>query len=124
MKNVLKKHRISFKNASVGLIWAFQTQPNYKIHLILSLLAIIGGIYYRLSYIEWLVIAVLITIGLVIETINTAIEVTTDAIDGKQREDIKIAKDVSAAAMLIFAIGSLAIVIIIFVPKILLTFNF
>ena len=57
--------------------------------------------------------------GLAIETINTAIEETTDAIDIKIREDIKIAKDVSAAAMLIYAIGATIIALMIFVPKIM-----
>lgn len=116
---MIKKHTISIKNALTGLIWALKTQPNYKIHLILSLMAIGGGFYYRISYQEFLVIIVLITVGLVIETINTGIESTTDAIDTRWREDIKIAKDVSAAAMLIFAIGSIAIVLIIFIPKII-----
>ena len=57
--------------------------------------------------------------GLVIETINTAIEEATDAIDTKIREDIKIAKDISAAAMLIYAIGAIVIALMIFIPKIL-----
>lgn len=74
----------------------------------------------KVSYVEFLTILLLITMGFVIETINTGIEATTDAIDKKIREDIKIAKDVSAAAMLIFAIGSFVIACIIFVPKILL----
>jgi len=118
MKHILKSHTISFKNAFTGLIWALRTQPNYKIHFSLSFLAILGGVYCQLSYAEWLIIGVLIITGLIIETINTAIEVTTDAIDLRQREDIKIAKDVSAAAMLIFAVGSFIIAAVIYLPKI------
>lgn len=116
--NFIKRHTISFRNALAGLIWAFKTQPNYKVHLAVSLLAIIGGIYYQLAYVEWLVVFLLITSGLVMETINTALEATTDAIDIRRREDIKIAKDVSAAAMLIFAVGAFIIASIIFLPKI------
>ena len=54
---------------------------------------------------------------MVIETINTAIESTTDAIDTKIREDLRISKDVSAAAMLIYAIGATIIALMIFIPK-------
>lgn len=54
-----------------------------------------------------------------IETINTAIEAATDAIDTKIREDIRITKDVSAAAMLVYAIGATIIAIMIFVPRII-----
>lgn len=120
---MFKRHTVSFKNAYNGLIWSLKTQPNYRIHLCLSLTAILAGFLLKISYFEFLIIIFLITLGLVIETINTAIEEATDAIDTKIREDIKIAKDVAAAAMLIFAAGSVIIASIIFVPKIFLIFN-
>ena len=116
---MIKRHSISFKHAFEGLRWVLKTQPNYRIHLILSVVALFGSWFFRVSYTEFLIIIFLITMGLVIETINTGIEATTDAIDRKIREDIKIAKDVSAAAMLLFAIGSFLIACIIFIPKIL-----
>ncbi|MDH7476723.1 MAG: diacylglycerol kinase family protein [Microgenomates group bacterium] len=115
---MIKKHTISIKNALAGLKWAIRTQPNYRVHFSLSLLALLGSYYWHVSSGEFLLIIFLITIGLVIETVNTAIEETTDAIDKKWRDDIKIAKDVSAAAMLIFALGSVIIASLIFIPKI------
>lgn len=117
---MLKKHTISLKNAFNGLIWSFKTQPNYRIHLSLSLASLGFGFWLKISYIEYLIIIFLITVGLVIETINTSIEEATDAIDIKIREDIRIAKDVSAAAMLIYAIGATIIAMMIFLPKILI----
>jgi len=114
---MFKKHTISFKNAYNGLVWSLKTQPNYKIHLSLSLLSLGLGFWLKISYAEYLIIIFLITVGLVIETINTAIEAATDAIDTKIREDIRITKDVSAAAMLIYAIGATVIALMIFVPK-------
>lgn len=116
---MFKTHTISFKNALNGLIWSLKTQPNYRIHLSLSLLALGLSIWLSISYYEFLIIIFLITIGLVIETINTAIESTTDAIDTKIREDIRISKDVSAAAMLIYAVGATIIAGIIFLSKIM-----
>lgn len=115
---MFKRHTISVKHAFDGLIWALKTQPNYRIHIILSLIAIVAGYIYKISYFEYLIIIFMITVGLVIETINTGLEQTTDAIDRKIREDIKIAKDVAAAAMLIYAVGAIIISVIIFVPKI------
>jgi diacylglycerol kinase len=76
------------------------------------------GFWLQISYIEFLIIIFLITVGLVIETINTAIESTTDAIDTRIREDIRISKDVAAAAMLVYAIGATVIAMMIFIPKI------
>ncbi len=115
---MIKRHTISVKNAFNGLTYSLKSQPNYKIHLVLSVLALIGGIVFHISYIEFLIIVIMISVGLTIETINTAIEQTTDAIDLKWREDIKLAKDLSAAAMLIFALGALVVAGIIFIPKI------
>lgn len=115
--HMFKKHTISFKNAFNGLVWSLKTQPNYRIHLSLSLLALGLGFWLKISYIEYLIIILLITVGLVIETLNTAIEAATDAIDTKIREDIRITKDVSAAAMLIYAIGATITALIIFIPK-------
>jgi len=62
--------------------------------------------------------------GLTIETINTAIEQTTDAIEQGWRDDIGIAKDVSAGAMLIFSLSASIIACVIFMPKIVQLFIF
>ncbi len=120
---MIKKHTISIKNAWHGLKWALSTQPNYRVHLFLSVLAIVGGMYFNISQGEFLTIFVLITLGFSIETINTAIEETTDAIDTKTRPDIGHAKDVAAGAMLVFAIGALIISGIIFLPHIFQLFS-
>jgi diacylglycerol kinase len=120
---MIRKHTISFKHAFEGLVGAFSTQPNYRIHLVLSLLSILAGSYLRISSIEFIIIGLLITVGLVIETINTAIEETCDAIDITIRPDIKVAKDAAAAAMLIFAIGASVLAACIFIPHIISLFS-
>jgi len=114
MHQILKKHTISVKNAVAGVVWAFNTQPNFRIHLFISTLAVLAGYIVGIGIIEWIVIIATIMGGLVIELINTAIEATTDAIDLKIRPDIKIAKDVAAGAMLIYASGAVIIAYIIF----------
>src|SRR3989338_10455112 len=106
MMKHIKRHTISFKNAFSGVKWALSTQPNYKIHAFLSAVTIIFGVYFAISETEWLIIITLITGGFTVETLNTAVEATTDAIDIKWRHDIKIAKDLAAAAMLFYAIGA------------------
>jgi diacylglycerol kinase len=76
-----------------------------------------------LQYPEWLIILSLIVLGLVVEMINTAIETTTDAITKEWRNDIKIAKDVAAASMLVFATGAGLIACTIYIPKLLNLLN-
>ncbi len=116
---MIGKHIYSFKNALNGLNWLITTQPNFRLHLLLSILAVLLGIVLKVAYSEFLLIFLLIGIGLAIETVNTAIEEAIDAIHKNWSEEIKIAKDVSAGAMLIFSITALVIACFIFIPRIL-----
>lgn len=116
---MIKKHVFSFKNALNGLVWIFKTQVNFRIHAILSLFAVIGGLILKISSTEFFIIFAFIGIGLAVEALNTAIEEAIDAIHKDWSEEIKIAKDVSAAAMLIIALSALIVACIIFIPKIL-----
>lgn len=115
----MKRHYLSIKNALSGLILAFKTQPNYNIHFFLSAVALAGAWFFQITYAEFLIIILFIFLGLTIEMVNTAVEATCDAIDKNHREEIKIAKDVSAAAMLIFSTGAFVVACIIFIPRII-----
>lgn len=119
MITYLLKHFASFRHAYDGLAWAIRTQPNYRVHLIVSFCVVMAGIFFNISRQEWAILVLTISLGLVIETINTAIEAVSDAITREWKEEIKIAKDVSAAAMLTYAIGATCIAVLLFVPKML-----
>jgi diacylglycerol kinase (ATP) len=115
----IRQHHISFKHAFDGIIWAFKSQPNFQIHLTLSLFAIIGGLYFRISATEMTLIILTIVFGLGIEMVNTAIESMTDLIKKEYSLEAKIAKDVAAGMMLLTAIGALFVAGFIFIPKLL-----
>lgn len=117
--NIIRIHHISLKNAIAGLVWAFKTQPNFKIHIALSLGAVIFGLILHISETEMLIIIFTIIIGMSAEMINTSIESMTDLISSSWHQQAKIAKDVSAGMMLITAMGAVLIALIIFVPKII-----
>ena len=119
---MLKKHVYSFQNALSGLKWIARTQINFKIHLFFSLLALVFGFLLEISQTEFLIILTVIGTGLALEAVNTAIEEAIDAIHKDWSDAIKIAKDVSAGAMLIFAITAFVVACLIFLPKILLLF--
>lgn len=113
----MHSHHISFKHALDGLVTAIKTQPNFRIHLFFSILAIVLGIITKINYTEWSIIVYTIVTGLAIELFNTAIEFCVDLITDQYHQLAKYAKDVSAAAMLVFAFGSLVIGGFIFLPK-------
>lgn len=117
--NLIHKHRISFKNAIDGIVWAFSTQPNFRIHICLSIFAISLGIWLQISQLEMTIIIFTIVFGLGIEMVNTSLEAMTDLITKEYRQEAKIAKDVSAGMMLLAAIGATVIAGLIFLPKLL-----
>ncbi len=124
MKKILRRHHISFQNAFAGLWWAFTTQPNFRVHLTLSLLAIGLCWYLAVSAVEWTIVVFTIVLGLGAEMINTSIEAMTDLITRERRLDAKIAKDVSAGMMLTIAFGALAVAGLILGPKLLVRLGF
>lgn len=119
MMGTLRRHHISFKNAFAGLLWAMQTQPNFRIHITCSVLAIGLGLYLRIRAVEMAIILFTIVLGISGELINTALESMTDLITSEWREEAKIAKDVSAGMMLFIAVGAICIAGFIFIPYLL-----
>lgn len=119
MVELIKRHHISFKNAFAGLKWALATQPNFKVHILLALVAVFLGLVAGLSRLEWAVVVFTIFWALACEMINTAIESICDLVTKEWKEEIKIAKDVSAGMMLTVAFGSILVAILLILPKLL-----
>ena len=118
MKELLRKHHISFQAAISGLVWSLSTQPNFRIHFFLSAAALSAAYFLHITRIELIVVVFTIVLGLVAEMINTAIESVTDLVTTEWKEKAKIAKDVSAGMMLTVAIGAVIVAGLIFWPYI------
>lgn len=118
----LRKHHISFKNAINGIIWAFTTQPNFKIHFTLALAALVFGLVLNVTFIEMTILVLTIVFGLAVEMVNTSIESMTDLITMEYRQEAKIAKDVAAGMMLVAAIGAAIVACLIFLPRLISLF--
>ena len=61
----------SFKYAWMGVSYAFQTQRNFRVHVILGTLAIGLGIFLQLSVVEMSVVGLTIGAVLAMELLNT-----------------------------------------------------
>jgi len=109
----------SFKNAINGLVFAFKTQRNFKVHLVISLLVLIFSFWLSIEVEKLLFLLLAIFLGLTVEMANTTFEKTLDAINGNYDPKIKIAKDVAAGMMLLMAVGLALIGLIIFFPPFL-----
>lgn len=102
-----------------GLRFAFVYGRNFKIQIGFAILVSILGFVVKINSYEWLTLFLIITLVLILELVNTAIETVVDMVSLKYHPLAKIAKDVTAGAVLVAAFGSVLIGIIIFLPKIL-----
>jgi len=109
----------SFQYAFEGLISFFTTQHNAIIHLIMTLLAFSAAVFYNLTKVEFILIALATGFVWAAELFNTAVEKLADLVSKEQRPEIKFIKDVSAGAVLLSAATAFITGAIIFLPKLL-----
>ncbi len=111
----------SFKYAFRGFKYSFKTQRNFRIHLIFGLLAFFLAIWLEVSSNHLAILVLTITSVLVLELVNTAIEAVVDLSIGRDFHPLAaIAKDCSAAAVLIASISSLLIAVLLILKPLLL----
>lgn len=120
-----RKHPLasSFKFGFEGIAAAAAKERNVQIHLAISVIVTLSGFIFSINKYEW--IAIILSIGGMVsmEMINTAIERTVDMYTKEYHPLAKQAKDIAAGAVLVFAIASVMIGIIIFLPRILAWFS-
>ena len=109
----------SFGFAASGIRHTFKTQPNFRIHTVFCVLVVIAGLLFKLTAIEWLWILAAISMVLVSELLNTAIEALVDLVSPEYNKKAGIVKDVAAGAVFIAASIAVVIGLIIFLPKFL-----
>ena len=109
----------SFGYAFAGLAYCFRSQRNFRIHLAIALVASLVGIFLGLAWVEWAVLAAMVTLVLCAEMVNTMIEALVDLVTAEYHPLAKVAKDVAAGIVLVTAIGAVAVGLAIFLPKLL-----
>ncbi len=77
-----------------------------------------AGLWLGLSITEWLWITAAAGIVLIVELLNTALEVLVDLVSPAIHPKAKIIKDVAAGSVLMAAVTAVLIGLIIFLPKI------
>ena len=113
----VKKLLDSFNYAIEGIIYSVRTQRNMKIHMIAALLVLVICFIYDLSKIEILAVIITISIVIIAELFNTAVEFAIDATINYYHPLAKIAKNVAAGGVLVAAVNAVVVGYIIFWDK-------
>lgn len=107
-----------FRTAFSGMWRAFLGERNLQIHFLTGLIVIILAFLFHVSYVEKLILLIVIGIVIALELINTAIERAVDLVTAEKHPLAKLAKDTAAAAVLFFAIIAVIIGIAIFIHSV------
>ncbi|WP_231584100.1 diacylglycerol kinase family protein [Domibacillus indicus] len=108
----------SFCFAGNGLKLAL-LEPNIRVHAAAGILVSAAGFIFQLTRMEWCILVLTIAGVIALEMVNTAIEKTVDLVTEEYRPLAKMAKDLAAGAVLLFACMAVIIGCILFIPKIL-----
>jgi diacylglycerol kinase (ATP) len=101
---MLEKNRdflAPFKTALSGLVYTFKTQRHMRFHLYVVSIVLLLAMIFRLRLREVLVLLFVISLVLVAEMFNSAIEATVDLVQPHYHPLAKFAKDIAAGAVLI-----------------------
>jgi diacylglycerol kinase len=109
----------SFSYAGRGLRTLLRSQHNSWIHGAATLLVWLAGWWLGVSRVEWLALILACMAVWTAEAFNTALEFLADAASPEFHPLIEKAKDVAAGAVLICALGALAVGALVFVPHLL-----
>jgi undecaprenol kinase len=112
----LKRLRKSFKYAVKGLIKIFKEEQNLRVQLFAGLSVLFLGAILGINRMEWALLTISISLVLVMEAVNSAIERVADALKPRLSGYIKEVKDIMAAAVLIASLSAVIIGIIIYYP--------
>ncbi|NLV89314.1 MAG: phosphatase PAP2 family protein [Tissierellia bacterium] len=107
----------SFNFAVNGIISALKTERNMRIHYLIAIIVIILSLFFDFSRTELLLLIFAISLVIVAELFNTAIEKVVDLITDRYHPLAKLVKDISAGAVLIAAINSIVVGYLLFFDK-------
>lgn len=105
----------SFRFAGRGLRFALK-ERNLRLHLLAAAITLAAGFWFRILAWQWGVLVLAITLVILAELINTALECVVDLASPGYAELARMAKDVAAGAVLFTALAALALANLIFAP--------
>jgi len=99
----------SFNYAIAGALHGLKTQRNMQIHVIAAVVVLVASLFLNLRRIELVALIFAISIVLISEMFNTAVETIVDLITDSHHPLAGTAKDIGAGAVLIATINALII---------------
>lgn len=109
------RHKLwrSFGFALRGIKQTWRTEQNFRVEVIIGVLALVLGVFLRVNLVP-IILCCLVVLSL--EIVNSALEATLDLLSPEPHPLVKRAKDASAGAVLLAAIGSVVVGLLVLGP--------
>src|SRR5262249_59064131 len=97
-----------------GILHAFSSQRHLRFHFFLAILVLLAGVVWGLPRTELLILFTSISLVIITELVNTAIEGVVDLVTTVYHPLAKLAKDIAAGAVLVAAFNAIVVGTILF----------
>ncbi len=97
-----------------GIIYALRTQRNMRLHALAAGLVFVGALFFRITAFELIALMFAISLVVVAELVNTALEAAVDLAVETLEPMAKTAKDVAAGAVLVASLNAMAVGYVVF----------
>jgi diacylglycerol kinase (ATP) len=108
----------SFNFAFEGIIHVLRTQRNMRIHFAIAVAVLVAALAVGVRRLELVALLIAISFVLIAEMLNTALEAGIDVATTSFDPLAKLAKDISAGAVLIATVNAVAVGYLVFVERI------
>lgn len=110
----MKKQLLSFWHAICGICGALRTEAHLRFHIVAAVFVLLFAVFCGFSAGRFAVLIVLIGAVVALELVNTSIEHACNSVTREYNEQIKLAKDLAAGAVLVMAAASVAVAAVFF----------
>ncbi len=119
----MKKFLHSVLNALNGVKYAFATEKNIRVLLVIAVCEIVAALALEISTVEFLLILAMVALLFALELVNTAVERLADKVSPEFDPQIGVVKDVMAGAVMLASVFAFVIGCIIFSEPVLKLFQ-
>ena len=118
-RNRCRNLRESLVCAVQGIVVAFKTQRNIRIHALIGAVALLLAMVLEFERVEKAVVVLTVSSVISVEMVNTSIENAVDLATGEYSRLAAAAKNAAAGAVLVVSTAALLVGILLYAPKLI-----
>ena len=99
----------SFNSAIDGFVYTLKTQKNMRIHFLIAAAVFIISLFLKLTRVEFIILCCTVTLVLVAEMLNTAIELLIDMFTKTYHPIAGVVKNIAAGVVFICSVNSVLV---------------